>query len=94
MVYSTCTLSSSENYAVVEAVLKECPEAEVDGLWEEMAIPFMNYFTFGPGPPHTASLQPPCGAVSSDRHRLGILVIPQPWRTWGPMFLSRIRRRK
>uniref|UniRef100_UPI0037E89704 tRNA (cytosine(34)-C(5))-methyltransferase, mitochondrial n=1 Tax=Semicossyphus pulcher TaxID=241346 RepID=UPI0037E89704 len=77
VVYSTCTLSSSENYTVVETVLNDCPEAEPEDLWEEIAIPLSKYFTFSPAHPD-----------------LGILVVPQPGKTWGPMFLSRIRRRK
>uniref|UniRef100_A0A8C9XNG6 NOP2/Sun RNA methyltransferase 3 n=1 Tax=Sander lucioperca TaxID=283035 RepID=A0A8C9XNG6_SANLU len=83
VVYSTCTLSSSENCAVVETVLNDCPEADPEDLWEEIAIPLAKYFTFSPN-----------GTSSPYRHRLGILVVPQPGKTWGPMFLSRIRRRK
>ncbi|XP_044207762.1 tRNA (cytosine(34)-C(5))-methyltransferase, mitochondrial isoform X2 [Thunnus albacares] len=100
VVYSTCTLSSSENYAVVETVLNDCPEAEPEDLWEEIAVPLSNCFTFSPAhhgheqTPHKPSLQPQYGTVSSYHHRLGILVVPQPHKTWGPMFLSRIRRRK
>ncbi|XP_076586226.1 tRNA (cytosine(34)-C(5))-methyltransferase, mitochondrial [Chaetodon auriga] len=101
VVYSTCTLSSSENYAVVETALKDCPEAEPEDLWEEIAVPFSKYFAFSPARPghggetlHKPSLQPHNGSVSSYRHTLGILVVPQPGKTWGPMFLSRIRRRK
>ncbi|XP_068430848.1 tRNA (cytosine(34)-C(5))-methyltransferase, mitochondrial-like [Clinocottus analis] len=101
VVYSTCTLSSFENSAVVEAVLNECPEAEPEDLWEEIAIPLSTYFTFRtahPGhgqTPRKPSLQPQNGSSSSYHHdRLGILVLPQPGKTWGPMFLSRIRRRK
>ncbi|KAI3377565.1 hypothetical protein L3Q82_008729 [Scortum barcoo] len=100
VVYSTCTLSSSENYAVVETVLNECPEAEPDDLWEEIAVPLSKYFAFSPAHPgqgltlHKPSLQPQMGTVSSYHHRLGILVVPQPGKTWGPMFLSRIRRRE
>uniref|UniRef100_M4AXA8 NOP2/Sun RNA methyltransferase 3 n=1 Tax=Xiphophorus maculatus TaxID=8083 RepID=M4AXA8_XIPMA len=70
VVYSTCTLSSLENCAVVEAVLKDFPDAEVENLWEEIALPLSKYFA------------------------LGILVVPQPGRTWGPMFLSRIRKKR
>ncbi|KAM9860532.1 tRNA (cytosine(34)-C(5))-methyltransferase, mitochondrial [Aulostomus maculatus] len=96
VVYSTCTLSSSENYAVVEKLLSDSPEAEPEDLWEEIAVPLSNYFTFSQhqqvrGDP---SLLPPYGAVSSYDHKLGILVVPQPGRTWGPMFLSRIRKKK
>ncbi|GAA6219648.1 putative methyltransferase NSUN3 [Lates japonicus] len=100
VVYSTCTLSSSENYAVVEKVLDDFPEAEPEDLWEEIAIPLSKYFAFSPAHPghgqtsHKPSLQPQNGTVSSYHHRLGILVVPQPGKTWGPMFLSRIRRRK
>ncbi|XP_023280059.1 tRNA (cytosine(34)-C(5))-methyltransferase, mitochondrial isoform X1 [Seriola lalandi dorsalis] len=100
VVYSTCTLSSSENYAVVETVLNNCPEAEPEDLWEEIAVPLSKYFAFTsaqPGHGQTSlepSLQPQNGAVSSYHHRLGILVVPQSGKTWGPMFLSRIRRRK
>lgn len=39
VVYSTCTLSSFENFSVVETVLKDFPEAEAEDLWEEIAIP-------------------------------------------------------
>nr|XP_015808200.2 tRNA (cytosine(34)-C(5))-methyltransferase, mitochondrial [Nothobranchius furzeri] len=98
VVYSTCTLSNSENGAVVETVLKDFPEAEVEDLWEEIATPLSKCFTF--------SSQAACGqmctkappllsnsTMSSHSHRLGILVVPQPDRTWGPMFLSRIRRK-
>ncbi|CAK6965875.1 tRNA (cytosine(34)-C(5))-methyltransferase%2C mitochondrial [Scomber scombrus] len=100
VVYSTCTLSSSENYAVVETVLNDCPEAEPEDLWEEIAVPLSNCFTFSPThrgheqTPHKPSLQSQYGAMSTYHHRLGILVVPQPRKTWGPMFLSRIRRRK
>ncbi|XP_078103175.1 tRNA (cytosine(34)-C(5))-methyltransferase, mitochondrial isoform X1 [Sander vitreus] len=100
VVYSTCTLSSSENCAVVETVLNDCPEADPEDLWEEIAIPLAKYFTFSPAhpghgqTPHRPSLQPQNGTSSPYRHRLGILVVPQPGKTWGPMFLSRIRRRK
>lgn len=101
MVYSTCTLSSSENYSVVERVLNDCPEAEPEDLWEEIAVPFSKYFAFSPAHPghggetlHKPSLQPQNGNVSSYHHRLGILVVPHRGKTWGPMFLSRIRRRK
>uniref|UniRef100_A0A8C2WFX9 NOP2/Sun RNA methyltransferase 3 n=2 Tax=Cyclopterus lumpus TaxID=8103 RepID=A0A8C2WFX9_CYCLU len=93
VVYSTCTLSNFENCAVVEAVLNECPEAEPEDLWEEIAIPLATYFTFRTAHPAHGkpSLQPQNGSY---HHRLGILVVPQPGKTWGPMFLSRIRRRK
>ncbi|XP_074522307.1 tRNA (cytosine(34)-C(5))-methyltransferase, mitochondrial [Halichoeres trimaculatus] len=100
VVYSTCTLSSAENYAVVETVLKDCPQAEPEDLWDEIAIPLSKYFTFRPAhPDHGQTLQKPSlqshnGTVSCYHHRLGILVVPQPGKTWGPMFLSRIRRKK
>ncbi|XP_029899977.1 tRNA (cytosine(34)-C(5))-methyltransferase, mitochondrial [Myripristis murdjan] len=99
VVYSTCTLSSSENYAVVEAVLNSCPEAEPEDLWEELVIPFSNHFTFSPAHPdqtqpgHRPSWHSQYGAVLSC-HKNGVLVVPQPGKTWGPMFLCRIRRRK
>ncbi|XP_071775660.2 tRNA (cytosine(34)-C(5))-methyltransferase, mitochondrial [Centroberyx gerrardi] len=92
VVYSTCTLSSSENHAVVEAVLNSCPEAEPEDLWEELVIPFSNHFTFSPA--HPAHRHSQGDTVSSPRHKHGILVVPQPGRTWGPMFLCRIRRKK
>ncbi|KAJ4946772.1 hypothetical protein JOQ06_008818 [Pogonophryne albipinna] len=99
VVYSTCTLSSSENYAVVHSVLNDCPEAEPEDLWEEIAVPLSKYFTFSHAhpdldTPQKLSLRPLNGSSSSNPRRLGILVVPQPGRTWGPMFLSRIRRRK
>ncbi|KAM8894642.1 tRNA (cytosine(34)-C(5))-methyltransferase, mitochondrial isoform 1-T1 [Spinachia spinachia] len=100
VVYSTCTLSSFENFAVVETVLNDCPEAEPEDLWEEIGIPLSKHFTFRTTPPgrgqtpHDPSLQPPNAPSSAYRHRLGLLVVPQPGKTWGPMFLSRIRRRK
>ncbi|XP_042343339.1 tRNA (cytosine(34)-C(5))-methyltransferase, mitochondrial [Plectropomus leopardus] len=100
VVYSTCTLSSSENCAVVKTVLKDCPEGVPEDLWEEIAIPLSKYFTFHPAnpghghTPHKPALQPQNSTSSSYRHRLGILVVPQPGKTWGPMFLSRIRRRQ
>ncbi|XP_037552431.1 tRNA (cytosine(34)-C(5))-methyltransferase, mitochondrial [Nematolebias whitei] len=91
VVYSTCTLSSFENRAVVEAVLNDFPEAELEDLWEEIASPLSKYFMFSP---HLARGQthanPSLLPLSS---RLGILVVPQPGKTWGPMFLSRIRRK-
>ncbi|XP_060924436.1 tRNA (cytosine(34)-C(5))-methyltransferase, mitochondrial isoform X2 [Limanda limanda] len=99
VVYSTCTLSSSENYSVVETVLKDFPDAEPEDLWEEIAIPLSEHFVFRPSHPgygqtsHQPSLLPQNNDVSSYPNRLGILVVPQPGRTWGPMFLSRIRRR-
>lgn len=89
VVYSTCTLSRSENCSVVEAVLRDCPEAELEDLWEELAVPFSKHFCFSCG--RTAPLQ--SGTVDSPESRLGILVVPHPGKTWGPMFLSRIRRK-
>lgn len=99
VVYSTCTLSSSENYAVVEKVLNDFPEAEPEDLWDEIAVPLSKYFAFSSHPSHRqtahkASLQPHNSSSTSYHSRLGILVVPQPGKTWGPMFLSRIRRRK
>ncbi|XP_008290956.1 tRNA (cytosine(34)-C(5))-methyltransferase, mitochondrial [Stegastes partitus] len=99
VVYSTCTLSSFENHAVIKTVLSDFPEAEPEDLWEEIAIPLSKYFAFSSHPghgqtPHKPSLQPQNGTMSSYHHGLGILVVPQPNKTWGPMFLSRIRRRK
>ncbi|XP_029986955.1 tRNA (cytosine(34)-C(5))-methyltransferase, mitochondrial isoform X2 [Sphaeramia orbicularis] len=94
VVYSTCTLSSSENYTVIETVLKDCPEAEPEDLWEEIVVPFSKYFTFSRGPcSHGQTAHTQFDTVSSYHHRLGILVVPHPGKTWGPMFLSRIRRR-
>ncbi|XP_069029991.1 tRNA (cytosine(34)-C(5))-methyltransferase, mitochondrial [Embiotoca jacksoni] len=92
VVYSTCTLSSFENYAVVETVLRDFPEAEPDDLWEEIAVPLSNHFAFSSHPGHGQTLHK--STVSSYHRRLGVLVVPQPGKTWGPMFLSRIRRRK
>ncbi|KAJ0002298.1 hypothetical protein NQD34_002094 [Periophthalmus magnuspinnatus] len=89
VVYSTCTLSRSENCAVVEAVLKSCPEAELQDLWEELAVPFSEHFFFRHG--RASPLQ--CGRTHPPDSRLGILVMPHPGKTWGPMFLSRIRRK-
>nr|XP_046245977.1 tRNA (cytosine(34)-C(5))-methyltransferase, mitochondrial [Scatophagus argus] len=101
VVYSTCTLSSSENCAVIETVLNDCPEAEPEDLWEGIAAPLSKYFAFSPahrghGGETLYKLSPQAqdGSVSSYRHTLGILVVPQPGKTWGPMFLSRLRRRK
>ncbi|XP_061558346.1 tRNA (cytosine(34)-C(5))-methyltransferase, mitochondrial isoform X1 [Phycodurus eques] len=100
VVYSTCTMSRSENFAVVEAVLKDCPEAEPEDLWEEIANPLSSYFTFSSAHcvsglvSNTQSVQPQCDRVSSYNRTLGILVIPQPCKTWGPMFLSRLKKRK
>lgn len=85
---------------MIETVLKECPEAEPEDLWDEIAIPLSKYFAFSPAHPgheqtfHKPSPEPEQGTASPYRHRLGILVVPQPGKTWGPMFLSRIRRRK
>ncbi|XP_032417298.1 tRNA (cytosine(34)-C(5))-methyltransferase, mitochondrial [Xiphophorus hellerii] len=99
VVYSTCTLSSLENCAVVEAVLKDFPDAEVENLWEEIALPLSKYFAVisFPGQKQTEpkpSLHPLIGSASTFHHKLGILVVPQPGRTWGPMFLSRIRKKR
>uniref|UniRef100_A0A674AHR2 tRNA (cytosine(34)-C(5))-methyltransferase, mitochondrial-like n=1 Tax=Salmo trutta TaxID=8032 RepID=A0A674AHR2_SALTR len=77
VVYSTCTLSRSENQEVVEAVLNTCPGVELQDLEEELALPLQEHFTFTPLG-HTPSL--------------GLLVVPQQGQTWGPMFLSRIKR--
>ncbi|XP_064819675.1 tRNA (cytosine(34)-C(5))-methyltransferase, mitochondrial-like isoform X2 [Oncorhynchus masou masou] len=76
-VYSTCTMSRSENQEVVEAVLNTCPGVELQDLEEELALPLQEHFTFTPLG-HTPSL--------------GLLVVPQQGQTWGPMFLSRIKR--
>lgn len=89
VVYSTCTLSRAENCSVVEAVLKDCPEAEPEDLWEELAVPFSKHFCFSHG--QTAPLQN--GRMAPRDSKLGILVVPYPGKTWGPMFLSRIRRK-
>ena len=99
VVYSTCTLSSLENYAVVETVLNDIPEAEPEDLWEEIAIPFSKHFTFSSHPGHgQIHTEPPLltlnSTVSTYHHKLGILVVPQPGKSWGPMFLSRIRRKE
>lgn len=96
MVYSTCTLSSSENYSVVETVLRDCPEAEPEDLWEELAVSTSKYFTFlNPGG-HTLHDWPLLqqNIMSCNHRRLGILVVPQPGKTWGPMFLSRIKKKQ
>uniref|UniRef100_A0A3B4F4I8 NOP2/Sun RNA methyltransferase 3 n=1 Tax=Pundamilia nyererei TaxID=303518 RepID=A0A3B4F4I8_9CICH len=69
VVYSTCTLSSFENFSVVETVLKDFPEAEAEDLWEEITQD---------------------ASVSFYRHRLGILVVPQLGKSWGPMFLKKV----
>ncbi|XP_014887574.1 tRNA (cytosine(34)-C(5))-methyltransferase, mitochondrial [Poecilia latipinna] len=99
VVYSTCTLSSLENGAVVEAVLKDFPDAEVESLWGEIALPLSEYFAVisPPGQKQAEpepSPHPPIGSASASHHQLGILVVPQPGKTWGPMFLSRIRKKK
>ncbi|KAM4744085.1 tRNA (cytosine(34)-C(5))-methyltransferase, mitochondrial [Anableps anableps] len=98
VVYSTCTLSSLENCAVIQTVLKDFPNAEVENLWEEIALPLSKYFAFISLPVHKQidpkpSLHPFIGPASTSYHRLGILVVPQPGKTWGPMFLSRIRKK-
>lgn len=97
VVYSTCTLSSSENYGVVESVLKDCPEAEPEDLWEELAVSTSKYFTFfnsGGHMLHNLSPLQQNDIASFNRIRLGILVVPQPGKTWGPMFLSRIKKKQ
>lgn len=95
VVYSTCTLSSYENYSVVERVLKDCPEAEPEDLWEELVVSLSKYFTFFSAAQGEQAMHKPQNENwSSTRNRLGILVVPQSGKTWGPMFLSRIRRRK
>ncbi|CAL8350767.1 unnamed protein product [Merluccius merluccius] len=83
VVYSTCTLSTYENAEVVGAVLDSCPEAELEDLWEELATPFSAHFTFIHPSQHR----------HHQRRRCGLLVVPTPGRTWGPMYLCRIRRR-
>ncbi|KAL2087386.1 hypothetical protein ACEWY4_016214 [Coilia grayii] len=76
VVYSTCTLSQAENHAVVEAVLATCPWVEPEDLQEELANQVSEHFIFAP------PLAPP-----------GLLVVPERLGyTWGPMFLSRLRR--
>ncbi|XP_061926077.1 tRNA (cytosine(34)-C(5))-methyltransferase, mitochondrial-like [Entelurus aequoreus] len=96
VVYSTCTMSSTENFAVVEAVLRDCPEAEPEDLQEEIALPLSTHFSFRVGGQvtHPQPLQPQSVRASSRDHKLGILVLPQPRKTWGPMFVSRLRKRK
>ena len=77
VVYSTCTLSRAENHAVVEAALATCPGVEPEDLQEELAYQLSEHFTFAP------PLWPP-----------GLLVVPERLgHTWGPMYLSRLRRR-
>lgn len=96
VVYSTCTLSSAENYSVIEMLLKDCPEAEPEDLSEELAVSTSKYFTFfNPGGHtlHNLSHLQKNNILSSNRNRLGILVVPEPGKTWGPMFLSRIKRK-
>ncbi|XP_004067186.1 tRNA (cytosine(34)-C(5))-methyltransferase, mitochondrial isoform X1 [Oryzias latipes] len=97
VVYSTCTLSSYENWAVVEKILRDFPQAETEDLWEDIAIPLSNYFTFSPPPGqnHIHLKKSPLtldSTVSTRHHRLGLLVVPQHGKMWGPMFVSRIRR--
>ncbi|KAJ8003341.1 hypothetical protein DPEC_G00147320 [Dallia pectoralis] len=84
VVYSTCTLSRSENQEVVKAVLNSCPGVEIDDLEEELGLQLQQHFRFAPPCPNHALLghTPSCG----------LLVVPHPGQTWGPMFLSRIRR--
>uniref|UniRef100_A0A3B3CCV9 NOP2/Sun RNA methyltransferase 3 n=1 Tax=Oryzias melastigma TaxID=30732 RepID=A0A3B3CCV9_ORYME len=86
VVYSTCTLSSYENWAVVEKILEDFPQAEPEDLWEEIAFPLSNYFTFSP-PPNQKHAHP-------KKYALGLLVVPQNGKMWGPMFVSRIRRKE
>ncbi|XP_024150495.1 tRNA (cytosine(34)-C(5))-methyltransferase, mitochondrial [Oryzias melastigma] len=96
VVYSTCTLSSYENWAVVEKILEDFPQAEPEDLWEEIAFPLSNYFTFSP-PPNQKHAHPKKYALTLDstrHHRLGLLVVPQNGKMWGPMFVSRIRRKE
>uniref|UniRef100_A0A3B3DPR7 NOP2/Sun RNA methyltransferase 3 n=1 Tax=Oryzias melastigma TaxID=30732 RepID=A0A3B3DPR7_ORYME len=64
VVYSTCTLSSYENWAVVEKILEDFPQK------------------------YALTLD------STRHHRLGLLVVPQNGKMWGPMFVSRIRRKE
>lgn len=81
VVYATCTLSTYENADVVGSVLDSCPgKAELEDLWEELATPFSDYFTF---------IQP---QQQQQRRGCGLLVVPTPGRTWGPMYLCRLRR--
>lgn len=91
VVYSTCTLSSFENWAVVETVLNDFPEAELEDLREEIAVPLSKYFAFSPHPAGGRTHSKPPSLPLNRKQ--GILVVPQPGRTWGPMFLSRIRRK-
>uniref|UniRef100_A0A3P9L1H2 NOP2/Sun RNA methyltransferase 3 n=1 Tax=Oryzias latipes TaxID=8090 RepID=A0A3P9L1H2_ORYLA len=77
VVYSTCTLSSYENWAVVEKILRDFPQAEPEDLWEDIKSPLTLDST-----------------VSTRHHRLGLLVVPQHGKMWGPMFVSRIRRKE
>lgn len=76
VVYSTCTLSCAENQEVVEAVLSSFPGAELEHLEAELVRPLSGHFSFAP-----------LGHAPS-----GLLVVPHPGKTWGPMFVSRIRR--
>uniref|UniRef100_A0A8C6WET1 NOP2/Sun RNA methyltransferase 3 n=1 Tax=Neogobius melanostomus TaxID=47308 RepID=A0A8C6WET1_9GOBI len=89
VVYSTCTLSRAENCSVVEAVLNDCPEAELEDLWEELAVSFSKHFCFS----HDQKAPLQSGTIAPCDSRLGILVVPHPGKTWGPMFVSRIRRK-
>ncbi|KAF3832759.1 hypothetical protein F7725_026424 [Dissostichus mawsoni] len=52
-------LLSSENYAVVDSVLNDCPEAEPEDLWEEIAVPLSKYFTFSHAHPDLDTPQKP-----------------------------------
>ncbi|XP_037835980.1 tRNA (cytosine(34)-C(5))-methyltransferase, mitochondrial isoform X2 [Kryptolebias marmoratus] len=76
VVYSTCTLSMFENHAVVETVLNDFPEAELEDLWEEIAVPLSKYFTFSPHP--ACGQTQPKPSLLPLNSRLGILVVPQP----------------
>lgn len=81
---------------MVERLLKESPQAEPEDLWEELALPLSEHFVFHPASAGHDALtlheQPRRHPAASYHSRLGVLVVPQPGRTWGPMFLSRIRR--
>ncbi|XP_010885082.1 tRNA (cytosine(34)-C(5))-methyltransferase, mitochondrial isoform X1 [Esox lucius] len=89
VVYSTCTLSRSENQDVVKAVLNTFPGAELDDLEEEVVLPLQQHFTFAPPCRPHALLSP---TLLGHTPSCGLLVVPHPGQTWGPMFLSRIKR--
>lgn len=78
---------------MVDTVLNEFPEAEPEDLWEEVAVPLSKYFTFSPAHPGQTPYKQK-STVPSTHHRLGLLVVPQLGKAWGPMFLSRIKKRK